>query len=76
MFWRTWNTAAETDIGQCIYGKPFPIENTVRALLKISASVGEEVCGERNRANRYVRNPFCLNLGSGGGGHYGKITVW
>ena len=41
------DTAAETDTGHCICGKPFPIENTVRDPLKISTWVGEEGCREK-----------------------------
>ena len=27
--WRSWNTPGETDMAQCVCGKPFSIENEV-----------------------------------------------
>ncbi len=46
--WRAWNTAAETDMVQCVCGKPFLIRIEVWDPRKTSAWVGEEGCREED----------------------------
>jgi len=57
--------AAETNIGQWLFGKPFLIWNEIWDQRNCSAWLGEEGFREEVRLNRYMANRVCLGLGSG-----------